>query len=649
MAFLVGRGIADITGEAAECGMLGYGKADQQSTGIHLRLRSRAFVFVDPAVDQRLLIVVNELPLMFDSVHRGVLRRLAERYGDLYTVKNTMLTVTHTHCGPGGYSHHFLYNSTTHGFHEKTYSAIVDGMVEAIAYAHDDVAPATVTLAHGELHDASSNRSPVAFARNPAEDRAFFPEEIDPQTTVLAVEREGGLVGVINWFATHGTSMTNKNTLIGGDNKGYASYHWEKLVEGGDYRGQPDLVAAFAQTNAGDMSPNLNQRPGSGPTEDDTENTRIIGKRQYEAAGKLTAGLARGPGQPLTDGLDTRTVYVDLSEFIVSSAFTGDGRAHRTGQPIAGAAALAGTREGPGFPGFRIGPDPNPFWDGISRHLAYRLSSQLRDAHAPKGLTPLGGPLNRVFPVVQSIVPVQLFRLGQLYLIGIPGEVTITAGLRLRREVARLTGAAITNILVAGYSNAYIHYVTTPEEYDTQCYEGGSTLFGRWELPAFVQIVSGLATAMRDGKEDAIGTPPPDLSAKVRRDTRQAPPDSPAPGRAFGDVLTKLADDYRPGETVNAVFTSAYPNNVVRRGGTYLDVQRADGENWETIADDGDWSTAFSWKRIEKDGSAVTVTWAIPPDTPAGRYRLRCHGDAKAADGSLSEFTGVSRTFQVQQ
>ncbi|WP_280436657.1 hypothetical protein, partial [Nocardia carnea] len=28
----------------------------------------------------------------------------------------------------------------------------------------------------------------------------------------------------------------------------------------------PDFVAAFAQTNAGDMSPNLDGRPGHGPT-----------------------------------------------------------------------------------------------------------------------------------------------------------------------------------------------------------------------------------------------------------------------------------------------------------------------------------------------------------------------------------------------
>ncbi|OAR27105.1 hypothetical protein A8W25_02205 [Streptomyces sp. ERV7] len=47
--FLAGRGIADITGEAAECGMLGYGKADQRTAGIHTRRRARAFAFADRA------------------------------------------------------------------------------------------------------------------------------------------------------------------------------------------------------------------------------------------------------------------------------------------------------------------------------------------------------------------------------------------------------------------------------------------------------------------------------------------------------------------------------------------------------------------------------------------------------------------------
>jgi neutral ceramidase len=54
----------------AECGLLGYGKADQQAEGIHTRLRSRAFVIVDAGTGRRVLIVVNDLPMVFGSVHR---------------------------------------------------------------------------------------------------------------------------------------------------------------------------------------------------------------------------------------------------------------------------------------------------------------------------------------------------------------------------------------------------------------------------------------------------------------------------------------------------------------------------------------------------------------------------------------------------
>jgi neutral ceramidase len=391
------------------------------------------------------------------------------------------------------------------------------------------------------------------------------------------------------------------------------------------------------------MSPNLNHRPGSGPTEDEFENTRIIGTRQYEAAERL----AVRPGAPVDGGFDSRLRYVDLAGFDVAPEFTGDGRWHRTGRPNAGAAALAGTREGPGFRGFHIGPTPNPFWDGISRRVLYRLSAALRDAQAPKGLTPLGGLVHRLTPLVQTVVPVQLLRLGQLHLIGIPGEVTITAGLRLRREVATVTGAEVTNVLVAGYSNAYMHYVTTPEEYDAQCYEGGSTLFGRWELPALTQIVSALARAMHESRPLHAGTPPPDLSGQRKPNSWRPPADRTVNGREFGDVLVDPDPSYQQGSTVRVMFAGAYPNNVVRRGDTYVEVQHQDGDEWRTVADDGDWSTTFAWTRAEPDQSMVTVTWTVPAAAPAGTYRIRYHGDAREPDGTVRAFTGTSRQFLV--
>jgi neutral ceramidase len=621
--------------------MLGYGKSSQRTRGLHLRLRSRAFVFVHPDTGQQVLLSINDLPMVFESVHREVLFRLSKLYGSAYSDRNVVVTATHTHCGPGGYSHHLLYNSNTGGFRSLTFAAIVDGIVEAAVRAHHDLTATELMLGHGELHDASSNRSPAAFERNPVEDRAYFPTGVDPQTTVLAMKRHDDVVGVINWFPTHCTSMTNRNLLISSDNKGYAAYHWERLTEGVDYLDDaaPSFISAFAQTNAGDMSPNLNHRPGSGPTEDQFDNTRIIGERQYEAAVAALKEAVRVEGP-----IDSRITYVNLASFEVAAEFTGDGRPHRTGSACGGAASFAGTDEGPGFHGFRQGR--NPLWDGLSTRVWYRLFPRLREAQAPKGIVVPGGLINRILPLAQERVPVQLLRIGSLHLLTIPGEATIVAGLRLRRAIASVLGISITNVLVAGYSNAYMHYVTTPEEYESQRYEGGSTLFGRWELGAFQQTAVRLAEAMRDGIPASRGDPPqPTKTPRVARTPARV--DEAPPGRAVGDVLGEPRPAYLPGEQVSVVVAGTNPNNDLRRGSTYFCVERLEDGVWRRIADDGDWSTKLHWTPRDRGVSELAITWDIGPETPPGRYRITCFGAARQPSGRLRPVETRTRTFSV--
>ncbi|NLU69379.1 neutral/alkaline ceramidase [Streptomyces sp. HNM0574] len=651
--YLVGRGVADATGEIAEVGMMGYGRTDQQAEGLHTRLRARAFVIADPeragrggAADERVLLVIVDSPMIFESVHQEVLRRLDERYGGLYTEQNVMIAGTHTHAGPGGYSHHLLYNITTLGFHRATFDAVAEGITEAAVRAHEDLAPSELVLTHGTLHGASVNRSREAFARNPADIRSHFPDAVDPQTTLLRVERDGRPVGAVNWFATHGTSMSGDNRLISADNKGYAAYHWERETEGGDYLtgggSGIGFVAAFAQTNAGDMSPNLELQPPTTPA--DFEATRENGLRQYEAAARQ---LARR-GTRMGGGVASRLVRVDLSEVTVEPEFTGDGRRHRTSKPAVGAAMAAGSLEdGPAFPGFDEGD--NPFWDAVSDSVLYQASPELREAQAPKGIFAPVGEMNRIYPWVQEIVPVQLMRIGGLYLIGIPGEVTIGAGLRLRRTVAEAVGAELEDVLVAGYANSYFHYVTTPEEYDAQHYEGGSTLFGRWQLPALQQTADRLARALRDGRTLPPGPASPDLSDKALSLQPGVVHDAPGAGREFGEVLTQPRAAYRAGDRVRAVFCGAHPGNDLHRGGTFLRVERRrPGGGWRTVADDGDWSTAFRWSREGVAASQVTVTWDVPRDAEPGTYRVRYFGDAKPLAGAARPVRGTTRTFRVR-
>jgi neutral ceramidase len=527
----------------------------------------------DPATGSRLVLVVADIGMFFANVRAEILARLDLRPEEL------LLTATHTHAGPGGFSGYRMYNTTNGGLRRHTLGAIVQGVVASVEQALADLAPGRLVLSRGELHDASVNRSPGAFARNPGPDREHFPGGVDPATTLLRLERGGRTVGVVNWFATHGTSLTNRNRLISGDNKGYAAHAWEAQ--------ERPLVAAFAQTNAGDLSPNVPDAT-QGPTDDEVENTRIIGERQLVAARSLTGG-----GSEVSGELAVRLSYVDLPGLSVQV----DGRTRRLSKAVLGAAFAAGTKEGPGLPSMHEGVDANPRVLACS-HLLWRLNPGLRDAQAPKAmLLPVGR-----FGLVADRVPIQLVRLGPLVLIALAQEVTVVAGLRLRRAVAEVLEVPLEDVLVQGYANDYAGYVTTPEEYDAQRYEGGHTMFGRWQLPAYVQEVTRVALDLRDGR--------PSGSAGVP----QLKPQKPAPVDDPGPSACSVAAPVVAGPVVTVDVAGDDPRGPARS--CYFRVESAGGE---VVADDTSWATTVRW-RPEPAWSA-RVTWRVPPGT-TGAYRL---------------------------
>ncbi|MFD3439424.1 neutral/alkaline ceramidase [Streptomyces sp. NPDC058685] len=642
--YLVGRGISDVTGEAAETGMMGYSSFDQKTSGIHQRQRSRAFVVVDRASGKRVVYVNADLAMIFQSVQQGVIARLKERYGSLYGEENVLLSATHTHSGPGGYSHHVAYNLSVLGFQSGTYRAIVDGIVESVAEAHDDLKPGTISLGTGTLTNASVNRSRTAFDRNPASDRAAFPGGIDPAMTVLRFRQGDKDAGAISWFATHNTSITNKNTLISPDNKGYAAYTWEHDHEGVRYLdNSPGFVAAFPNTNAGDMSPNLNLKPGSGPTEDEFENARILGERQFDKASEVYRNA-----KPVTGSVDSRLSYVDMENVTVSGAYTPDQQEHRTCPAVVGASTLAGSVEdGPAIPGFTEGMRTPVA--AIIDALHIDTPSWLATCQYPKASLVPTGLLSNVHPVTPKILPLQIMKIGGLYLVAGPGEFTITSGLRVRRTVAAQLGVPLDRVLLQGYANAYSQYVTTPEEYDAQQYEGGSTLYGRYTLPAYQQEFARVAASLRTGAPLDRGTAPPDESGRQFNFQTGVVYDNPPPNSSFGSVLAPPAASYTRGQTVTVDFATGHPKNNLRRGGTFLEVQRLVNGQWVRTLDDGDWETKYRWTRLNglTGTSKATITWSIGAGAAPGTYRIVHHGDSKNLLGKITPFTGVSPTFTV--
>ena len=210
--YLVGRGISDVTGELAGCGLLGYGKADQVSAGLHTRLRTRAFVFVDPATGDRVLSererpaadVRQRSPRGAAPARRDLRRRLHRRQHDAHRHAHALragrllpppaLQHDDARLPPGDVRR----RSST-------------GIVEAVDRAHADIAPATLTLSPRRAprtRASTAHRSRSRATRRRTRRTSRTPSTRRPRC--CGSSAAGRLVGAINWFATHGTSMTNR-------------------------------------------------------------------------------------------------------------------------------------------------------------------------------------------------------------------------------------------------------------------------------------------------------------------------------------------------------------------------------------------------------------------------------------------------------
>ncbi|KAK7299873.1 hypothetical protein RJT34_10701 [Clitoria ternatea] len=229
--YLIGLGSYDITGPAADVNMMGYANAQQIASGLHFRLRARAFIVAQPK-GNRLVFVNLDACMASQLVTIKVLERLKARYGDLYTENNVAISGIHTHAGPGGYLQYVVYIVTSLGFVRQSFDVIVDGIEKSIVQAHENLRPGSIFVNKGELLDAGVNRSPSAYLNNPAAERSKYKYDVDKEMTLLKfVDDEWGPVGSFNWFATHGTSMSRTNSLISGDNKGAAARFMEDWFE----------------------------------------------------------------------------------------------------------------------------------------------------------------------------------------------------------------------------------------------------------------------------------------------------------------------------------------------------------------------------------------------------------------------------------
>jgi len=666
----VGVGRGDVTGPAAEIGMMGYAKQGQNTKGIHTRLFSRAFIIEDVDSGTRVVFVSVDEAMMGQLVKLEVIEKLSLLYPGVYTEENVVLSATHTHSGPAGFMQYVLFNIPNLGFVGQTLEAMVAGIVESITRAHNSLKPGKVFHSVGEVEEeASINRSPTSYEANPEEEKARYPGNLDKDLVQLSFYDDEGLpLGVLNWFSVHPNSMNNTNHFISGDNKGAASLLFEKAMDPNTVSRKTSFVAAFASTNLGDVSPNTNGPRcidtglpcdtehstcdgrtqmciAFGPGKDMFESTKIIAERQFKKSYELFSN--QDTYTELTGPVQFIHQWVDMSSYQVTMS---NGSTVSTCKPALGYSFAAGTTDGPGEFDFTQGAvTGNPFWDFISG-LLKDPSPETEACHAPKPILLDTGEYRLPFAWHPTSVDTQILRVGNFAMLAVPGEFTTMSGRRLREAVsaAAATEGEELSVVIAGLSNTYTHYITTYEEYQKQRYEAASTIYGPHTLSAYIQQYRALVGAMMRGDTLPPGPPPPDLSDQEISFVPGVVMDNPPPGYSFGDCKVQPVDS-SPGQRVTASFVSGHLRNNLMLEDTFMTVERLEEDEWVVIAEDSDWETLLEWRRtnVILGESEVELSWDIPEDTPEGLYRFGHKGYHHTIIRGNFYYEGWSNEFKV--
>ncbi|CAK7225086.1 hypothetical protein SBRCBS47491_005772 [Sporothrix bragantina] len=689
--YLIGVGKADITGPVVELNFAGYASLAQTGTGLRQRIYARTFIIGDVSnPDDRIAYIILDAQSGDAAVRLGILEGVAALGSDyaMYGAANIAVTGTHQHSGPGAWFNYLLPQVTSLGFSQQSYQAIVTGALLSIQRAHESLTEGYLDIGTTNITDGNLSRSLYAYMANPAAERAEYGTSTDTIMTMVRLQRASDLknIGVLSWYPVHGTSMLENNTHVTGDNKGVAAYLFEKQMAS-DPNAASGFVAGFSQANVGDTTPNVlgawcddgsgqmcsyeNSTCADGKSESchgrgpeffkldlGVSSCYEMGRRQYAGALDIYNALTTSSTPVVGTSVKSYHFYQDMSYFQFQLP---NGSAVQTCPAALGYSFAAGTTDGPGAFDFTQAdsgsPDANPLWAVVADLLRTPSAAQTA-CQFPKPVLLDVGEMSEPYAWSPNIVDMQAMRVGQLIIIISPSEATTMSGRRWRNAVHDEAAATFLNsgvdpvVVLGGPANVYAHYCATPEEYGIQRYEGASTLYGPWELPAYINLtVSNLAyLAPGATGAPAAGPTPPDNRKTSLSFISSVVFDGTPIGKSFGQCTTQPSAAYTAGQVINATFVGANPRNNLRLEGTFAAVEQLNSSgDWVQVLDDNDWSLVYTWERTNTvlGYSSVVISWESDTTVAAGTYRLRYYGDSKSLFGTITAFSGASNAFTV--
>jgi neutral ceramidase len=593
--------------------MLGWARGDARALGQHTRLFARALVLERGS--RRLALVAADL----NMISGGLVVQAARRAG--FDPRHVIVSASHTHAGPTGYSN-FLFKDSAFPTPAKPdsgvsepdpllYTFLVRRLALVLTRAQADLAPAVAGWGQTKLVGLTANRSLEAHLADhgltldrgdgrPGQDPDGVAHTIDPNVDVLRVDRLAGgsrlPLGAWSTFANHGTVNRSTFGYYNADHHAAAARVFEAALRrvGPGPPGRP-VVNVYGNSDAGDVSAGLT-RFGPAVAEE-------VGRR--EARAMLIAWRRAGAALSAQPRLELRWTRVCFCGQDTPFGPLAD-------HAVFGAAYLTGSEEGRG-PLFDATGD---IYEGRRLDAPAGVQGVKVEARSDSDRT-----------LEPTAVPLTAARIGDRLVVTVPGEATAELGRRTRAAVLTATrGGAVRRVVLAGYANEYASYFTTPEEYEAQHYEGGTTVYGPASGPFLSASLADLASRLTQRRPAPVPYPF-DPTMGLRPTAGPYPP-----GARRGRILSQPGTTARLGHAV-----------VRWRGGAsgmdrpldraFVTVQRRAGRGWRSV--DTDLGLSILWRVDDAtpkfDGiprfrrgepGTYRAAWEPPRSAATGRYRF---------------------------
>lgn len=472
---------------------MGYSAWAREADGFRTRLKARAFYLKSDGT-QPVVIVQADLP-----ASSLVLRhKVAEAVASATDIPFAAISIhaTHTHSGPGQYFESDFYNtfgSNKPGFDPEVFSFLVKQISDAVIDAWQTRRPAHIAIGETEIYGATKNRSIGAYVHNDTvtdkrTDDAAALRAVNPRITLVRIDVQDQdaiwkPLGAFSTFAIHGTGIPPFTHPYHGDVWAFMERDLETRIANHYHPSWKPIHGPF-EANHGDNNPNYHAG-----LRGDSETRRVgmmIARQTWKLFRELDTRLN-----------DSAVIRHAMREIDVLNP-RGDEAQPLCERAIVGAATVGAAKGDEVFPISWLPPFAAGWPKRFFNHNCHAEKNWMLSWLQVWGVQP-----DR-YPHQVNATAIQI---GDLVLVGMPFEITLESGNRIRAAVRKALDAQNLHpayIAISSHVNGFFGYSTTHEEYSQQYYEGGHTIYGPGTTEFLSRTAARLVTDMAgtDGFQD---------------------------------------------------------------------------------------------------------------------------------------------------